>query len=68
AIHLGTLVDNLPERERLIIRSHYFHGMAFDDLANLLEISKGRISQLHKKALRKIRVDYEKNQRLDKQY
>jgi RNA polymerase sigma factor for flagellar operon FliA len=66
--HLSTLVDNLPERERLIIRSHYFHGVAFEDLAKLLEISKGRVSQLHKRALQSIRQDYEMSQRLDKQY
>ncbi|MET0060726.1 MAG: sigma factor-like helix-turn-helix DNA-binding protein [Candidatus Thiodiazotropha endolucinida] len=68
AIHLGILVVNLPERERLIIRNHYFHGVAFDDLANLLEISKGRITQLHKRALQKIRLGYEMSQRLDKQF
>lgn len=66
--HLATLVDNLPERERLIIRSHYFHSMAFEDLANLLEISKGRVSQLHKRALQRIRLEYEMSQRLDKHF
>jgi RNA polymerase sigma factor FliA len=66
--YLGTLVDNLPERECLIIRSHYFHGIAFEDLAKLFEISKGRVSQLHKQALQRIRIDYEKSQHLDKHY
>ncbi|MEW8419018.1 MAG: hypothetical protein AB2669_02765 [Candidatus Thiodiazotropha endolucinida] len=47
AIHLGILVVNLPERERLIIRNHYFHGVAFGDLAN----------PLHKRALQKNRPD-----------
>ncbi|MCG7979599.1 MAG: hypothetical protein N0E58_15895 [Candidatus Thiodiazotropha endolucinida] len=67
AIHLGILVVNLPERERLIIRNHYFHGVAFGDLANPLKISKGRISQLHKRALQKNRR-YVMSQRLDKQF
>jgi RNA polymerase sigma factor for flagellar operon FliA len=65
---LALLIDNLPERERLIIRSHYFYGMAFEDLANLLEVTKGRVSQLHKRALQKIRYDYDMSQRLDKQF
>ncbi|MCU7944732.1 MAG: hypothetical protein KZQ87_18845 [Candidatus Thiodiazotropha sp. (ex Cardiolucina cf. quadrata)] len=34
----------------------------------MLEISKGRISQLHKRALQKIRLGYEMSQRLDKQF
>ncbi|MBT3055888.1 MAG: hypothetical protein KME69_13555 [Candidatus Thiodiazotropha sp. (ex Codakia orbicularis)] len=68
AIHLGILVVNLPERERLIIRNHYFHGVAFGDLANPLKISKGRISQLHKRALQKNRLGYVMSQRLDKQF
>ncbi|MBT3024387.1 MAG: hypothetical protein KUF77_13675 [Candidatus Thiodiazotropha sp. (ex Lucina aurantia)] len=67
AIHFGILVVNLPERERLIIRNHYFHGVAFGDLANPLKISKGRISQLHKRALQKNRR-YVMSQRLDKQF
>jgi RNA polymerase sigma factor for flagellar operon FliA len=66
--HLGTLVDNLPERDRLIIRSHYFHGISFEELGKLLDISKGRVSQLHKRALQQIRVAYEMSQELDKYF
>lgn len=66
--HLSTLVDDLPERERLIIRSHYFHGVPFEELAKLLDISKGRVSQLHRLALQKIRAAYEMSQHLDKYF
>ena len=66
--NLADLVDSLPERERLIIRYHYYHGMAFDELAKLLDISKGRISQLHKRALQLIKIEYEKAERLDIHY
>ena len=45
------LVDNLPERERLIIRYHYFNHVPFDHIAGMLGVTKGRISQLHKRAL-----------------
>jgi RNA polymerase sigma factor for flagellar operon FliA len=65
SIHLGELVDKLPERERLIIRNHYYHAMAFDDLAKLFDISKGRVSQLHKQALKLIKLAYESSQELD---
>ncbi|MGD9170794.1 MAG: sigma-70 family RNA polymerase sigma factor [Candidatus Thiodiazotropha sp.] len=66
--HLDILVDNLPERDRLIIRGHYFHGVPFDELAKLLDISKGRVSQLHKRALQRIRAAYEMSQQLDKYF
>ncbi|MFY0678073.1 MAG: sigma-70 family RNA polymerase sigma factor [Neptuniibacter sp.] len=44
-------VEQLPERERLIIRYHYYHGSGFDELADILGVSKGRVSQLHHQAL-----------------
>lgn len=44
-------VSDLPDREKLIIRRHYFHGMTFDQIGALLGLTKGRISQLHRAAL-----------------
>jgi RNA polymerase sigma factor FliA len=68
SIHLGELIDHLPERERLVIRNHYFHGMAFDEMARYLGISKSRVSQLHTRALQLIKVGYENAEGLDNQY
>jgi RNA polymerase sigma factor for flagellar operon FliA len=45
----------LPERERTILRQHYAGGLNFDQLASLLSISKGRVSQLHRAALALLR-------------
>lgn len=56
---LNRLVDVLPERERTIIRCHYFEHMEFQDIGALLGISKGRVSQLHARALQLIREGYE---------
>jgi RNA polymerase sigma factor for flagellar operon FliA len=41
----------LPERERTILREHYLNGLSFDQLTDLLGLSKGRISQIHRAAL-----------------
>ncbi|MES9851120.1 MAG: sigma-70 family RNA polymerase sigma factor [Candidatus Thiodiazotropha sp. L084R] len=68
AVHLGELIERLPERERLIIRSHYYHGMAFDELADFLDLSKGRVSQLHKRALMLIKEGYENSESLDTEF
>ena len=46
-----TVVDELPERERFILRGHYEGAMGFDQLARTLGITKGRVSQIHKAAL-----------------
>lgn len=44
-------VDQLPEREAFIIRLHYLDGLPFDRIAVMLDLSKGRISQLHRDAI-----------------
>ena len=62
------LVDTLPARERTIIRFHYFHQVGFFELAQLLGLTKGRVSQLHKMALKQIREAYENESMLDTLY
>lgn len=59
------LVDALPERERLIVRYHYFEHMEFQTIAEVLDVTKGRISQLHARALQLIREGYEALEELD---
>ena len=44
-------LENLPDREQAILRQHYFAGANFDQLASLMNITKARISQLHRAAL-----------------
>jgi RNA polymerase sigma factor for flagellar operon FliA len=44
-------LSGLPQREQAILRHHYLDGMAFDQIAGLLGLTKGRISQLHKTAI-----------------
>jgi RNA polymerase sigma factor FliA len=48
-------LTRLPERDRTIIRLHYMEDVNFDRIATLLNLSKGRISQLHKAALMLLR-------------
>jgi RNA polymerase sigma factor for flagellar operon FliA len=48
-------LGGLEERERVILTQHYINGLAFEHLASLLAISKGRVSQLHRAALLKLR-------------
>ena len=48
-------IARLPHREASIIRLHYEDGVSFTHIAELLELSKGRISQLHGAALAKLK-------------
>ncbi len=48
-------IDSLPERERMIIDLYYFSELTYKEIASVLEISESRISQLHTKAIMKLR-------------
>jgi RNA polymerase sigma factor FliA len=60
---LREVLAGLPERERRIVDDHYFEQVGFDEIASMLGVSKGRVSQLHKRALDQIR-DAMKERRL----
>ncbi|QDH70138.1 sigma-70 family RNA polymerase sigma factor [Marilutibacter alkalisoli] len=55
--HLRSAVDSLPDRLKFIIQAHYFNHIPFNDIAAMWGITKGRISQLHRSALEKLRVE-----------
>lgn len=48
-------VERLPDRERRIIDLHYRRARSFDDIAAEERVTKGRISQLHKRAIERLR-------------
>jgi RNA polymerase sigma factor FliA len=48
-------IDSLPEQERSVLRSHYLQQISFDEVARTLQLTKGRISQIHKQALARLR-------------
>lgn len=52
---LAEAVEQLPEREQAIMVLHYHHHVPFVAIAEQLGVTKGRISQLHKRALERLR-------------
>lgn len=52
---VAELVHGLPEQERRVIRGHYLQKQSFDEIASNLGVTKGRVSQIHKKALGALR-------------
>jgi RNA polymerase sigma factor for flagellar operon FliA len=59
------LVRALPEQERRVVQYHYYHGLDFTEIAKVLELSKGRISQIHRQALQLVREAYASVGQLD---
>lgn len=49
-------IGRLPERESVIVRQHYENGVSFTHIAQLLGLSKGRVSQLHASAIARLRA------------
>ncbi len=52
------IVDMLPEQARCVIRYHYFQGLNFQEIAGLMMLTKGRISQIHRQALKALQEVY----------
>lgn len=53
---LARAVEQLPTRERHIVAAHYFRGVKFKDLGTELGVSEPRISQLHSRAMQRLRA------------
>ena len=48
---LVSLVDALPDQERRVVKYHYFQNLEFTEIAKIFGVTKGRVSQIHKRAL-----------------
>ena len=48
-------VDNLPERERLVVALYYFEGLTFKEIGRVLGVSESRVYQLHTQAMNRLR-------------
>jgi len=55
AERLAKAVRGLPDRERLIVSMHYYRGVRFKELGSELGVSEPRVSQLHSRAMRRLR-------------
>lgn len=59
---LTRALDDLNDKERAVLEWHYFEHEPFDVAAQHLGLSKGRVSQLHRSALNKLRMALASNQ------
>ncbi|MDY0322455.1 MAG: FliA/WhiG family RNA polymerase sigma factor [Candidatus Carbobacillus sp.] len=52
---LAEAIDALTEKEKLVLSLFYYEGLTFAEVAHVLSLSPSRISQLHTRALHKLR-------------
>jgi RNA polymerase sigma factor for flagellar operon FliA len=52
---LVSVIDKLPEKERIVVSLFYFEEMTLSEIAEIMSLSPSRISQLHSKALFRLR-------------
>jgi RNA polymerase sigma factor FliA len=52
-------LKTLEPRDALIVRLHYIEGVPFNEIASRLKVSEPRISQLHARALQRLRAAIE---------
>jgi RNA polymerase sigma factor for flagellar operon FliA len=59
------LVNDLSPQERTIVRYYYLQEMPFSEIAEMLGLTKGRIAQIHRQALDRLREMLQKRSNLD---
>lgn len=53
---MAKAIDALPERERLVVALYHYQRLTFKEIGAILEVSESRASQIHMKALQKLRI------------
>lgn len=48
-------IENLPEREKIVLVLYYFDELSMKEIGEVMDISESRVSQLHSSALRNLR-------------
>jgi RNA polymerase sigma factor FliA len=65
-VRVREFVEQLPPRERQVLKSHYYDQVEFQEIAATLGITKGRVSQLHSRAVAKVRERLSARPKIDK--
>ncbi len=52
---LGRAIGELPEREKLVVTLYYYEGLTMREIADVLGVSESRVSQLHTRAILRLK-------------
>ncbi|MDR5658241.1 FliA/WhiG family RNA polymerase sigma factor [Serpentinicella sp. ANB-PHB4] len=56
---IRNIIDKLPEKEKQVISLYYYDEVTYKEIAFIMGISESRISQIHSKAIKKIKIELE---------
>lgn len=56
---MDRLVSTLSEQEESVIRLHYYQQIKFEFIAKEMQLTKGRVSQIHHSALKRMHEHYD---------
>lgn len=62
---IESIVEELPPNERKVIKHHYWQYQSFEEISRILGLTKGRVSQIHKEALRRIHACLDQDRGID---
>ncbi|KYO64561.1 RNA polymerase sigma-D factor [Thermovenabulum gondwanense] len=52
---LAEAIGRLPEKEKIVVSLYYYDGLTLKEISRVLDLTPARISQLHSKAIRRLR-------------
>lgn len=52
-------IESLNEREQMIINLYYYEGLTYKEIGEILHVSESRVSQIHSKAISKMRKRFQ---------
>ncbi|MDA8089867.1 MAG: FliA/WhiG family RNA polymerase sigma factor [Nitrospiraceae bacterium] len=55
---LAGAIDRLPEKEKTILSLYYWDELTMKEIAKVLDLTEGRVSQLHKQALLRLKTQF----------
>lgn len=53
-------IEQLPNRENQVISLYYYNNLTYKEIGSILEVSESRVSQLHSKAISRLRSKFTK--------
>ena len=57
---LAKFIENLPDREKKVIFLYYYDELTLKEISHVLEVSESRVSQIHTKAVSRLRAHMSK--------
>ena len=61
---LGKSIDLLPEKEKLVVSLYYYEDLTLKEISVIMNVSESRISQLHTKAILRLRGKLSRQQNI----